>query len=192
MDQDKLNDRDLVHLAVAGDRQAFGQLIERYQLVAKSIAIRMVANEDIALDLVQESVVQAMLSLGNLRDPAAFRSWFSGIVINLCRGYLRDRESGFLYLENLPDGSGTDAFGSRSSFADPEGQAEKRDLQNLVLSAMEGLSPNQRQAVLLHYFRRLNIQEIAVIEDVSVGAGRSQGGSAQRRDILWCGEAAPG
>lgn len=168
MDPYELNDRNLVHLAVAGDRQAFGRLIERYQLVAKSIAIRMVANEDIALDVVQESVVQAMLSLDNLRDPGAFRSWFSGIVINLCRGYLRDRESGFLYLENLPDDSGTDAFGSDSNFADPEELAEKRDLQNLVFSAVEGLSPNQRQAVLLHYFRHLNIQEIAMIADVSV------------------------
>jgi len=168
MDKDELNDRDLVNLAVAGDNQAFGRLIERYQLVAKSIAIRMVANEDLAFDLVQESVLQAMLSLDNLRDPGAFRSWFSGIVINLCRGYLRDRESGFLYLENLPDGSGTDAFGSGSSFVDPEGQAEERDLHNLVLSAVEGLSPNQRQAVLLHYFWHLNIQEIAVIADVSM------------------------
>jgi len=181
MDKDELNDRDLVYLARTGDSQAFGRLIGRHQLMAKSIAIRIVANEDIALDLVQESVVQAMLSLDNLRDPGAFRSWLSGIVINVCRGYLRDRESDFLSLEILPDGSGIDAFGSEASFSDPEGLAEERDLHNLILNAVEVLSPTQRQAVLLHYYRRLSIQEIAALADVSVNVVKVRLHRARKR-----------
>ena len=84
MKKSETDDRDLVFRARAGDGRAFGRLIERYQSAAKSIAIRMVANEDVALDLVQESVVQALLSLDNLHDPEAFRSWLLGIVINVC------------------------------------------------------------------------------------------------------------
>lgn len=168
MKKDEMNDPDLVYLARSGDGRAFGMLIERYQLVAKSIAIRMVADEDIALDLVQESVVQAMLSMDNLRDSGAFKSWLLGIVINVCRSYLRDRESGFISLENLPDGLGKDAFGSDYNFSDPEGMVEEHDLYNLVHNAVAGLSPVQRQAVLLHYYRHLSIQEIAVLVDVSV------------------------
>ena len=169
MKKSETDDRDLVFRARAGDGRAFGRLIERYQSAAKSIAIRMVANEDVALDLVQESVVQALLSLDNLHDPEAFRSWLLGIVINVCRGYFRDRETGFLSLENLPDAPGMDAFGSDPNFADPEGLVEERDLHTLLLDAVNGLSPSLRQAVLLYYYRRLSVQEIAAMADVSIG-----------------------
>jgi RNA polymerase sigma factor (sigma-70 family) len=169
MNKSEADDRDLVYRARSGDGRAFGRLIERYQSASKSIAIRMVANEDIALDLVQESVLQALLSLDNLRDPEAFRSWLLGIVINVCRGYLRDRETGFLSLENLPDAPGTDAFGSDPNFADPEGLVEERDLHTLLLDAVNGLSPSLRQAVFLYYYRRLSVQEIAAMAGVSAG-----------------------
>jgi RNA polymerase sigma factor (sigma-70 family) len=169
MNKSEADDRDLVYRARSGDGRAFGRLIERYQSAAKSIAIRMVANEDVALDLVQESVVQALLSLENLREPGAFRSWLLGIVINICRGYLRDRETGFLSLENLPDAPGTDAFGSDPNFADPEGLVEERDLHTLLLDAVNGLSPSLRQAVFLYYYRRLSVQEIAAMAGVSAG-----------------------
>ena len=169
MNKSEADDRDLVYRARSGDGRAFGRLIERYQSAAKSIAIRMVANEDVALDLVHDSVVRALLSLDNLRDPGAFRSWLLGIVINVCRGYFRDRETGFLSLENLPDAPGMDAFGSDPNFADPEELAEEGDLHTLLLDAVNGLSPSLRQAVLLFYYRRLSVQEIAAMAGVSVG-----------------------
>ena len=101
MSVDMTIDSDLVALARSGNRDAFGSLIDRYQVVAKSIALRMIANEDIAREIVQEAILQALLSLNRLRDDGRFKSWFFGIVINVCRVYLRQPEAGYLSLEEL-------------------------------------------------------------------------------------------
>ena len=76
-------DRELVILARQGDREAFGCLIERYQMLARRIALRMISVEDAAQDLVQEAMLQAYLSLSDLRNEESFRSWLYGIVLNV-------------------------------------------------------------------------------------------------------------
>lgn len=88
-------DAELVALARSGDKDAFGQLIERYQLLVKRIAIGMVANDDIAQDLVQEAMLQAYLSLNHLQEDGRFKNWLYGIVLNVCRSYIRDQKAVF-------------------------------------------------------------------------------------------------
>jgi DNA-directed RNA polymerase specialized sigma24 family protein len=97
-------DTELVKLARAGDKAAFGCLIERYQPMAKRIALSMVHNETIAKDLVQEAMLQAYLSLKNLRREQQFKSWLYGIVLNVCRSYLRDQQTNFFSWEAMQGG----------------------------------------------------------------------------------------
>jgi len=69
-------DSELVALALAGDKDAFGQLIERYQHMVRRIALGMVAQEEIARELAQEALLQAYLSLDHLRDISRFKIFF--------------------------------------------------------------------------------------------------------------------
>src|SRR5438445_13635909 len=85
-------DSELVALARSGDKEAFGQLIDRHQARAMRVARGTVRNEDAAEELVQEAMLQAYLSLDRLREDVRFASWLHGIVLNVCRHYLRDRE----------------------------------------------------------------------------------------------------
>jgi RNA polymerase sigma factor (sigma-70 family) len=78
-DLENLTDAALVGLAQAGNRHAFGQLIERYAQMVRHIAGSMVANEESARELVQEALLQAYLSLDHLRDAVRFKSWLYGI-----------------------------------------------------------------------------------------------------------------
>ena len=67
------SDSALIALARSGDKRAFGQLVERYQWLVKRIAMGMVSNAEIARELAQEAILQAYLSLDQLRDNARFK-----------------------------------------------------------------------------------------------------------------------
>ena len=83
------NDLELIHLAQQGDKAAFGQLVLRYQSTVQQLILRVIGQEGLAQELAQDAMLQAYLSLDQLNDPARFKSWLYGIVLNVCRNYWR-------------------------------------------------------------------------------------------------------
>ena len=70
----------LVRAAQDGDRQAFGQLVERYSRAVYAIALRRLRNHAEAQELVQEVFVQALRKIGQLREPECFGGWLRSIT----------------------------------------------------------------------------------------------------------------
>jgi RNA polymerase sigma factor (sigma-70 family) len=164
------DDSELVALARSGDKDAFGQLIERYQQLVRRIALGMVAHEEIARELAQEAILQAYLSLDHLQDNTRFKSWLYGIVLNVCRGYIRDQKADVFSLEAMVGGMYRNVEFLPSEVIDPEEIAEQHELHRIVLNAVEQLSPKDRGATLLFYYEQLSLREIAAILGVSVSA----------------------
>ena len=179
-------DSELVALARSGDKDAFGQLIERYQQMVRHIALGMVAHEEIARELAQEALLQAYLSLDHLRDISRFKSWLYGIVLNVCRSYIRDQKVNPCSLEAMMGGMYRDMLYYPSLVIDPEEIAEQRELHNIVLQAVQELSPKDRVATLLFYYEQLSMREIAAILSVSITAvkGRLHRAREQLRERL--------
>ena len=75
----------LVAAARAGDRDAFGVLAARCYPMVVATCARFLGDADLALDVIQEAVVTAMLSLDRLRDGERFGAWVIGTALNLCR-----------------------------------------------------------------------------------------------------------
>ncbi len=165
-------DSELVALARAGDKQAFGQLVERYQSMAQRIAMSMVRDAETARDLVQEAILQAYLSLGHLRDDARFKSWLYGIVLNVCRSFIRDQhaDANLFSLEAIMGGLAFDALPFSGTIPSPQEIIEERERRRIVLEAIDGLSPKDREATLLFYDDQLSLQEIAALLGISVVA----------------------
>ncbi len=174
-------DIELVTLAREGDKDAFGLLVQRYQMTAQRLAMRLVAKEDSAQELAQEAMLQAYLSLDHLRDSARFKSWLCGIVLNVCRSHLRDREITFFSLEAIMEGLQFYAVPLFSIPVTPEKIAEDRELHRIVLDAINMLTSKDRDAMLLFYYAQLSLQEIAVFLDISVGAVKVRLHRARRR-----------
>jgi RNA polymerase sigma factor (sigma-70 family) len=163
-------DRELVILARQGNKEAFGLLIERYQALMGRIALRIVAAPDAAQDLVQEAMLQAYLSLEDLRSEDSFRSWLYGIVLNVSKSYLRDQQRRSPFNQALddesPEGPGNDSGAGQ----DPQQIATERELHRLVLSAIDELPPAHREAARLYYYDSLTLHEIVAITGASAGA----------------------
>lgn len=167
-------DASLIALARCGNKQAFSELIERYQAMAQIITLRLVGNIDIAREMAQEAMLQAYLSLDHLRDDARFKGWFYGIVLNVCRSYLREQKRPLLSLEAMLAGSSLEEDYSFSTLPDPQEALEKLELRQLMQEAVNLLSPKNRAVTFLFYYEQLSLQEIAINLGISVVAVKSR------------------
>ena len=181
-----MTDRELVRRAQQGERQAFDQLILRHQPVALSLAIRIVGDRERCLELTQEAVLHAYLSLDRLRKPDSFRAWLCGIVVNLCKSHLRRPRVETLSLDLLSGGRSFDSLPFPDSAPQPHEAAEARETHHLILAAISQLSPANRDAVFLYYFEQLSVRETAALLQISVPAvkGRLHKSRRKLRDQL--------
>ncbi len=162
-------DTELVARARRGDKDAFGLLTQRYELIARRFAMRLLGGSDSVLDLVQEAMLQAYLSLSSLRNPARFKSWLCGIVLNICRSHLRDRKIAFFSLEAIMHGLQFFPAPFFSPVLTPEKIAEEREQYQNVLNAINRLSPGDRDILILFYYAQLSLPEIVAMINIPAG-----------------------
>ena len=83
------SDWDLVQRAQAGDRDAFRELVERYQRRIAALALGMLRSREDALDIVQETFTKAYQNLDRFKGDSAFYTWVYRIAHNLCIDHQR-------------------------------------------------------------------------------------------------------
>src|ERR1700745_843712 len=84
-----VSDSDLVCHSLSGDRDAFGQIVSRYQSLICSLAYSAVGRLGQSEDVAQETFITAWKHLRLLREPARLRSWLCGIARNRINNFLR-------------------------------------------------------------------------------------------------------
>ena len=85
-------DKLAIERCLRGDREAFAQLVERYQRRAIQVAFGYVRNEEDARDLVQDAFVKAYRSLERFELGSSFYAWFHRIVVNVCIDHHRKQK----------------------------------------------------------------------------------------------------
>ena len=162
---EEMSDADLVMLARSGDADAFRVLVSRYRAMAMSVALRLSGDRQVAEDLVQEATLAAFVSLGRLRDPDRFRSWFYGTVLNVTRAWRR-RQAG----RPVP----LDDWDAVRLIADPVDEAAQRELRWIVTDALRRLPGTSRTVLVLFCYDGLTVREIAAKLGVTVAAVKSR------------------
>ncbi|MGB3293982.1 MAG: sigma-70 family RNA polymerase sigma factor [Phormidesmis sp.] len=164
------SDSELIHLTRCGNKAAFGQLVLRYQPMAQRLAVRVAGREDLAQELVQESMLQAYLSLEKLNDPTRFKSWLYGIVLNVSRNYWRRQKVVIFSLEAMIGSSVDRSKLLTDSSLDPQQAAEQEEIHAELRKAVDALSDKNRIAMLLFYDEQLSLREVASRLNISVNA----------------------
>ena len=138
-----LGDGDLVRLARTGDPVAFRLLIERHRPMVRARAVRLSADPHEVDDIVQESFLQAFISLDRLRDPDRFAGWLGGVVLNVHRSFRRRAPVTLLgdWPERLHPLS-----------ADGLPSADNLDRSDALRTAIADLPPGQQRAVQMFYY----------------------------------------
>jgi len=83
-DLDATSDEEAIRRVLAGDRDAFAVLVERYQGRAFRLAQRVLRSEEAARDAVQDAFLKAYSSLSRFQGRSSFYTWFYRLVMNQC------------------------------------------------------------------------------------------------------------
>lgn len=157
------DDASLVAGVLAGDRQAFASVYEKYADRLHDFAFSMLRNPVEAQDCVADSFVVMAEKVGQLRDTSRLRPWLYSVVRNECLRTLRARgreAHDDEWLEAMPD----QGRGPEDQVADDAVQAELREL---VWAAVEGLNDRDRALIDLHLRQGLEGAELAAAMDVT-------------------------
>jgi RNA polymerase sigma-70 factor (ECF subfamily) len=162
------SDAELAQQALAGSQAAYHQLVTRYAGPAVNLATRMVRDRALAEDLAQEAFARAFDRLATYNGQARFASWFFQILHHVAVDYLRRKRLPSVSLDEL-EAAGHPGFASPSKADSPAAQAEHSELAADLDTALAGIRPEYREAVVLRYREDLPVQEIAEIMGIPVG-----------------------
>ncbi len=157
----------------AARREAFGELVIRFQDMAFGCAFAVLGDAYLAQDTAQEAFVVAWQKLAQLREPAAFPGWFKRIVLTQCNRLLRCKR-----LQILPLEAGANASTNEPG---PHVSAERQDLLTKVLRAINALPENERLVTTLFYVNGYTQADIGAFLEVPVSTVNKRLYSARQR-----------
>lgn len=162
-----ITERDLLVLVKKGNAQAYQQIVQKYMQTAYYIALGFVHNHQDALDLSQESFIKAFRKIQSFDTDRAFFPWLYRILRNLCMDHFkRVRHRREIPLEDV-------------QVLSPE--RDDREMKEALWKGIEELSFEQREIIILRYFRGCSYQEIAEITKKPLGTVMSSLHYAKKR-----------
>jgi RNA polymerase sigma-70 factor (ECF subfamily) len=168
---DNARDQGLVDAALEGELDAFNQLVATYQDYLYAMTVRVVRDQDIAEEAVQEAFFSAYRNLERFSGPS-FRAWLTRIAINAARDLLRKRKR--RPSEPYPEWEDDSWQPPAPESESPEQVSLAQQQRVAIARCMEGITDDQRAAIVLFDVQGYDYGEIATMTDVSVGTVKSR------------------
>jgi RNA polymerase sigma-70 factor (ECF subfamily) len=173
------SDAELMTRCKDGDMTAFDILIYRHKTPLINFIYRFIGDPDSAEDLAQETFIRIYRNIDRYRhDMAGFRTWMYRIASNLCKNELRNRNRRPRILVNNAIGDQDDERSPVENTVDPspgpDGQVEKKELQDVLTRAISGLPEKLRIALILRDIEGMSYEEISQTIKRPVGTVKSR------------------
>jgi len=158
-----LEDLQLIALIRDGNTEAFGQVIERYQLSIGKYLYRLTGEYETARDLTQDTFLQAYQSLRKNKNEIQLKAWLYGIATNKALQYRRRKK--IITFVPFDDAQNSDP---------PDGKNQPDDLAEKIMveAAMLKVPEEQRVCMMLHFVEGFKYREIAQTMGISEDAVR--------------------
>ncbi len=177
----------LVQQAIAGDQEAFEQLVERYRMPLFRLIRQLLGNDYQASDLLQQVFLQLYVSLSTLHTTGSIKPWLFQVARHRCVDALRREHKRIIYFSELESAGDEDELSFLDAIVDthplPEELVEYRDLHQHLHLAIQALPLKYRSIVLLRCAAQLSFPEIA--QKLSIPAGTAKVQFYRARRLLW-------
>ena len=171
------HDAELLERFQRGDQTACETLVARYREPLYRLAYRWLHDQEEALDVTQQALVQAFLHLEQFQRRSSFKTWLYQILLNQCKN--RRRSAGRVRFEPLSEAlSAPQEDGLTSAIRMEEALRLRR--------AIDSLPDAQRITVLLRIYEELPFDAIASILQCSIGTAKANFHHAFEKLKAWC------
>ncbi len=167
------DDRHLIAQCLGGRRDAFGELVSRYQARLYNAAIRLVDNPEDAADVVQDAFLNAYQSLRSFKGDAEFFTWLYRIAFNVAIS-LKRKKRAVVSLDAQGSGEHSLEPDDPSEYTRPGALLERTEDEAQLHAAMERLSDEHRNVLLMKDIEGMKYEEIAEVLGVPIGTIRSR------------------
>jgi RNA polymerase sigma-70 factor (ECF subfamily) len=157
-----------IGLAKAGDRAAFGQLVQKYQRPVYNICYHMLKNPEEAEDAAQEVFLRAYTKLDSYDDQRQFSTWLFAIASHYCLDRWKKRRFQLISWDDL-----TECLSDRET-SQPERAILETEAAQEVQDLLQTLRPDYRIVVILKYWHQMSYQEIAQTLDTTISTIKSK------------------
>ncbi len=161
-----LDDAALVNASLAGDREAFGQIVTRYKALVCSLAYNATGSVRHSEDLAQETFIAAWRDLAQLRETVKLRSWLCGIVRHqISRAFrtsAREPSHAAEPLDAAPELAAPEPL--------PSEQAVSREEQAILWRSLERIPETYREPLILFYRENQSVERVAAALELSEDA----------------------
>ena len=177
---DREADQLLVERVQAGDQEAFGLLVAKYQRKLMRLVSRLVKDPAEAEDVTQEAFIKAYRALPSFRGESAFYTWLYRIGVNAAKNWLIARNRRVPTMSSAATGADSEEAETYEEgdllreTATPERELMSRQIAETVNAAMEALPEDLRTAVALREIEGLSYEEIAEAMGCPIGTVRSR------------------
>jgi RNA polymerase sigma-70 factor (ECF subfamily) len=162
-----LSEKEILRLVQRGDKEAYQAIVVRYMRPAYSIALGFLHNQQDALDVSQDAFIRAYRKLRLFDTEKPFFPWFYRLLKNLCLDQIKKvKRRNEVPLEEV-------AF-----YSD---RVRNKELREDLWFGIERLPLEQREVILLRYFRQLSYKEIGELMDIPIGTVMSSLYYAKKR-----------
>jgi RNA polymerase sigma-70 factor (ECF subfamily) len=181
-------DAELVLAIREGDPSAYRGLVERYQGRVYSLICGMVRDREEARDLTQDAFIKAYKNLHRFRLESSFYTWLYRIAMNVAIDHLRKmkKRKHEAFDENVAARDSDGLLSAAHDRTNPGKALDRKELHDQIYDALDLLSPDHRQVVLLREVEGLTYQEISDTMGIPEGTVMSRLFYARRklRDAL--------
>ena len=175
----------LIERAANGDKAAFEQVMINSEQRVMAMTWRMLGNEADARDASQEVFLRVYKYLGRFRRDQDFFAWLYGITVNVCRDFLKKRQSHTSRFVSFGEDAGV-AYEVADEHADAEQVLVQTQQHELIGKAMGTLPFKERASIVLRDVEGLSTDEVARIMKSSATTVRSQISSARKKIRIYC------
>jgi len=158
-----LTDLKLIEECRGGNLEKFRKLVQMTSPFAFSVAFRMLGDEDLAKDIVQETMVTIWQKLNKIKSAEAYKTWIYRIVINKCYDQMRKKKSN---PEFTADENTWRLISDRIS-VEPSAELENSETAMIIKVLTNKLSPKQKAVFVLSDLEQMSQDEISEITGIS-------------------------
>ncbi|MBM2816232.1 MAG: hypothetical protein HW421_2994 [Ignavibacteria bacterium] len=158
------NDKYYLKLVLAGDRNAYGFIVKKYEQAAFNLAYKMLRNRETAEEIVQDGFLSAYRGLITFNYRSSFGTWLYRIIYNLSISYLRKKRIHFESLSNEQN-----EIDLTYNVAPNDGllKMESEDRKNFIGLAFGQLESEDRAIMTLFYNEEQSVEKISEIMKIS-------------------------